>query len=285
MDWYCAMTEHLLNKDNIKIGNESFESILHQLEVAVVTLYKDLLLYQMKSVCSYYRKQGLVFLRGLVNLDDWDGDLKRVTDAEFALQKDSDRYISLHAKSSLDRLVGHAKGMETLLGDIHQDLRDFIAQQNKIQMDSENKECLRDLSVVDPQSDMETIERKKDKLLDGAYKWILDRKEYIKFTNWSDGESHSSPCRLLWIKGYAGTGKTMLLIGIIRELSDQPSILAPSLSYFFCQGAGEKTLSSATAVLRSLIWLLVFQQPYLISQFTIEVRVQRSFSFQRPECI
>jgi hypothetical protein len=82
MDWYCALTEHLLNEHNIKIGNESFEAILHQLKGRVVVLYKALLLYQMKSVCSYYRNQGLAFLRGLVNLDDWDGDLRNVTDAE-----------------------------------------------------------------------------------------------------------------------------------------------------------------------------------------------------------
>jgi N-terminal domain of NWD NACHT-NTPase len=45
MDWYCALTEHLLNKDNIMIGNESFESTLQQLENTVVALYKALLLY------------------------------------------------------------------------------------------------------------------------------------------------------------------------------------------------------------------------------------------------
>ena len=116
MDWYCALTEHLLNKDNIVIGNESFESILQQLESTVVALYKALLLYQMKSVCSYYRNQGLVFLRGLANLDDWDGDLKSVTDAEDALQKDSDQYNSQHAKSFLRRLVEFGEERQSLLG-------------------------------------------------------------------------------------------------------------------------------------------------------------------------
>ncbi len=44
-------------------------------------------------------------------------------------------------------------------------------------------------------------------------------------------------CRLLWIEGHAGTGKTMLMIGTIRELLRQPRILAPKVSFFFCQGA------------------------------------------------
>lgn len=51
--------------------------------------------------------------------------------------------------------------------------------------------------VVDPQDDMETIEIKKDKLLDDAYKWILHTKEYAAFTNWSNEESSLPPSRLL----------------------------------------------------------------------------------------
>jgi hypothetical protein len=264
MDWYCALTEHLLNKDNIVIGNKSFEPILQQLENAVVALYKALLLYQMKSVCSYYRYQGLVFLRGLANLDDWDGDLKSVTDAEDALQKDSDQYNNQHAKSLLRRLVELGEERQSLLGDIRQALRDYIALQKEMHMDDTDTKCLQDLRVVDPRDDMKKIENKKDELLDDAYKWILRTREYAAFTNWSNDESDLSPCRLLWIKGHAGTGKTMLLIGIIRELSDQPFVLTPNLSYFFCQGT-DKTLNTVTATLRSLIWLLLVQQPHLIS--------------------
>lgn len=52
---------------------------MHQLEGRVAGLYKALLC-QMKSICPYYRNKGLVFLRGLVNLDYWYVDLKRVTD-------------------------------------------------------------------------------------------------------------------------------------------------------------------------------------------------------------
>jgi hypothetical protein len=74
----------------------------------------------------------------------------------------------------------------------------------------------------------------------------------------------------LWIKGHAGTGKTMLLIGIIRELSGQPAKLTPDLSYFLCQGTGPKELNTATATLRSLIWMLLLQQPDLIEHLRSE---------------
>jgi hypothetical protein len=64
---------------------------------------------------------------------------------------------------------------------------------------------------------------------------------------------------------HAGIGKTMLLIGIIRQLSDQPAMLFPNVSHFFCQGTDDKTHNGATAILRSLVWMLLVQQLHLIS--------------------
>ena len=263
MDWYCALTEHLLNKNNVAAGKD-FQAVLRQLEKRIVELYKALLQYQMKSVCSYYRNQGLVFLRGMLNLDDWDGDLKLVTDAETAVQNDAAQSFQEQTKASLGKLVEHAEGMERRLGDIRQDIRDFISQQKDACREDIESACLGHLRVVDPQHDMERIEKNKDVLLDDAYKWILRTPEYIAFTNWDDSGSDRPLRRLLWIKGHAGTGKTMLMIGLIRQLSHQPVALSPALSFFFCQGI-DAALNNATAILRSLIWLLLLQQPYLIS--------------------
>ena len=70
----------------------------------------------------------------------------------------------------------------------------------------------------------------------------------------------------------------MLLIGIIRELSDQPAVLAPSLSYFFCQGQGkpDPPLNDATVTLRSLIWMQLIQEPSLISHLQEHYRKSRA---------
>jgi NACHT domain len=174
-----------------------------------------------------------------------------------------DQYNKLHANSLLRGLVELSKERRSLLGNIHLTLQEFIALQQNLRTNDENIACLRALYVVNPQDDIAKIENNKDKLLHDAFEWILCTNKYATFTTWD--ESNLPPCRLLWIKGQAGTGKTMLLIGIIRELSDQPAALAPSLSYFFCQGTGTKKLNSATAALRSLIWMLLVQQPHLIS--------------------
>lgn len=73
--------------------------------------------------------------------------------------------------------------------------------------------------------------------------------------------------QVLWIKGDPGKGKTMLLCGIIDELTalehstnQQPGVL---VSYFFCEAADARS-NDATSVLRGLIYLLADKQPSLI---------------------
>jgi hypothetical protein len=82
MDWYCVLTDHLLNianEDNVANGKNitngggSPKSVQEQLEERVVELYKAILLYQMKSVCSYYRNQYKEFFLNLLDVKDWDG--------------------------------------------------------------------------------------------------------------------------------------------------------------------------------------------------------------------
>ena len=67
----------------------------------------------------------------------------------------------------------------------------------------------------------------------------------------------------------------MLLIGIIRKLSDQSAVFAPTLSYFFCQSQGKTDLplNNATATLRSLIWMLLLQQPDLIEHLQTDYKL------------
>ncbi len=80
-------------------------------------------------------------------------------------------------------LLKHGEDTESRLGDIHQTLQEFVTLQKHMNRDDEDKQCLRDLFLVDPQDDMEKIERKKDTLLDGSYEWILSTDEYAAFTS------------------------------------------------------------------------------------------------------
>ncbi|RYP01716.1 hypothetical protein DL764_006109 [Monosporascus ibericus] len=118
-----------------------------------------------------------------------------------------------------------------------------------------NNNCISDLRSTDPRHDKKRIEQTKGGLLRESYRWILDHDDFLR---WRDDPDS----RLLWIKGDAGKGKTMLLCGIINELESTAN--TSQLSYFFCQGT-DAQLNNATAVLRGLIYLLVDQQPCLTS--------------------
>ncbi|KAL4863058.1 hypothetical protein BDV12DRAFT_33997 [Aspergillus spectabilis] len=128
----------------------------------------------------------------------------------------------------------------------------------KTDFTGEDKACLRDLRVADPETERRRIEATKGGLLDDSFRWVLDNAEFQKWRS-----NHQS--QLLWIKGDPGKGKTMLMIGIINELVQQiHSQPSQSIAYFLCQ-ATDPRLSNATSILRSLIYMLIRQQPRLIS--------------------
>jgi hypothetical protein len=129
-------------------------------------------------------------------------------------------------------------------------------------MTDEDNSCLADLLLTDPRNEKIRIERTKGGLLTDSFRWILDNSE---FQRWREGNQS----QLLWIKGDAGKGKTMLMIGIINELQQQvarsgKSSVTEVLSYFLCQGTDSR-LNTATAILRGIIYLLASEQPFLIS--------------------
>ena len=116
--------------------------------------------------------------------------------------------------------------------------------------------CIQDIRLTDSRDDKKRIEDTKGGLLKDSYCWVLNN---TNFQQW-----HNDPqSQLLWIKGDPGKGKTMLLCGIINELQ-KATAKTDLVSYFFCQ-ATDSRLNSAAAVLRGLLYLLVNQQPSLVS--------------------
>ncbi|KIW24860.1 uncharacterized protein PV07_10547 [Cladophialophora immunda] len=121
---------------------------------------------------------------------------------------------------------------------------------------NKRSKCIQDLRVTDPRDDKKRIEDTKGGLLADSYHWILENSDFQRWRG--NQQSH-----MLWIKGDPGKGKTMLLCGIINQLrSSMPK--SHLLSYFFCQ-ATDSRINNAVAVLRGLLFLLVDQQPSLVS--------------------
>ncbi|CAG8253828.1 unnamed protein product [Penicillium salamii] len=119
-----------------------------------------------------------------------------------------------------------------------------------------NQACLRDLRTTNPHHDKDRIQNTNGGLLKDSYRWILDNEE---FQQWQNNQSNC----LLWIRGDPGKGKTMLLCGIIDELTRLFGDSA-NISFFFCQ-ATDARINNATAVLRGLIYSLVKKYPSLLS--------------------
>ena len=188
----------------------------------------------MKTVCYFYRHRGLVFLRDIVKLDDWTGELVAIRDAEERLRGDTTIFTALQANSYL---------------------RELVVQQ----LCEKDLQCVRHLRLTDPRLDKTRIEQDKGGLLEGSYRWVLQNPQ---FKQWRDGRES----RLLWIQGDPGKGKTMLLCGIVDELREElrHATTPCLLSFFFCQ-ATNKHINNATAVVRGLLYLLVDHQPHLLS--------------------
>ncbi|KAK3291304.1 uncharacterized protein B0H64DRAFT_349303 [Chaetomium fimeti] len=126
--------------------------------------------------------------------------------------------------------------------------------------ETERDALLKELKWTDPTIDKLRIERTKGGLHEASSSWILSHPSYQK---WRDGET-----KLLWIKGAAGKGKTMLLITVTKQLQSQIGLDHPvansSVSFFFCQNTDNR-LNNAVAVLKGLIYLLLVQDISLVS--------------------
>ena len=124
-----------------------------------------------------------------------------------------------------------------------------------------DRSCLKDLRTTDPREDKKRIQDSKGGLLQDSYRWIFKHIDYQKWRN-NEGD------RVLWIKGDPGKGKTMLLCGIIDEMSPSTRLedkdATTLLSFFFCQ-ATDSRINNAAAVLRGLIYLLIDQKRSLLS--------------------
>lgn len=123
------------------------------------------------------------------------------------------------------------------------------------------------MKVTDPRRDKERIEQLKGGLLRDSYRWVLSNEDFVEWRDENSGQ-------LLWIRGDPGKGKTMLLCGIIDELSESCSD-PTTVAYFFCQ-ATEMKINHATAVLRGLIYMLVIQHKSLVTHIRRECDQNRT---------
>ncbi|XP_044716306.1 NACHT domain-containing protein [Hirsutella rhossiliensis] len=258
--WYWNLVDLLLDENKA----ERSTGLQDELECHIVQLYQKLLLYQMKSVCLYYRNRAATVIRDVLKCDDWTGQLDDIQNAEAAVQRDAEQYNTEQIKLHLQHLATTAQFQESKFQDIYSTIQDQIRLRQERHQDDRDKQCLKDLYVTDPREDKMHLQDAKGGLLTDSYRWILD---HADFRRWRDDEQS----RLLWVKGDPGKGKTMLLCGIIDELKASMKAQGTTLlSYFFCQTTDSR-INTATSVLRGLIYMLVLQRPLLISHMRSDI--------------
>jgi hypothetical protein len=131
----------------------------------------------------------------------------------------------------------------------------IVAHYRALTVDEIDRMCLRFLQCPDTLRIKSRLKENKDKLLHESIEWIFHDPQY---NNWKDDDNIG----LLWIKGGAGKGKTMMSIGLIERLSriqDGSSMV----TYFFCQNS-DYQLNTLEAIMKGLILRLVKQQKELM---------------------
>ncbi|RBA17552.1 hypothetical protein FPRO05_11267 [Fusarium proliferatum] len=267
VNWYWNLAELLL-EDNLESkdndGETAMTKLRLELQPLVFDLYQKFLSYLIESICYFQKNRATAFLKSVVNIDYWSGKLKDIEASGKEFDKQSQQYNTTEPRKRLKTLIIGVKSIEKAIDR-------QTEQQKKLNEDESNIHCLRALYTTNPLYDKERIEEVKGGLLSHCYSWIFLTEG---FQTWQQDPD----CRLLWIKGDPGKGKTMLLCGIIDRIDE----MTPGLiSCFFCQ-ATRNHQNSATAVLRGIIWSLAHQHPALVSHVRSEFDSAGEQAFNGP---
>lgn len=161
---------------------------------------------------------------------------------------------------SVNNLVSASVNHGIQVGQNNAPIEILLPPREVLTPEAERDTLLRELKWTDPTIEKLRITRTKGGLYEASSCWILTHPSYDQ---WRHGDT-----KLLWIKGGAGKGKTMLLVGITKDLQPHTKLDKPSadsfLSFFFCQKTDNR-LNKAVSVLKGLIYLLLVQDSSLVS--------------------
>ncbi|KAG5819272.1 hypothetical protein H9Q74_009575 [Fusarium xylarioides] len=250
MEWYINLADHLVDD-----GDPQLQEQLHsQLKEHTVELYEKLLFYQIKSICCFNKHIMDRFCRDILKVDDWSSRIDEIKKAEAVVWDDVNAFQNQVMVDNLREQSSSAKLSLGKLTDISLLFQQQIQEQLELSDGKDNRTCRQHLFKTNPIDDKERILHAKGTLVRDSYSWVVDHPQFLA---WQRNAQH----RLLWIRGDAGKGKTMMLCGIIEELQKDPFC---RLCYFFCQ-ATDESLRDAKHVLRGLLSYLIKQYPWLIS--------------------
>lgn len=102
MKWYWELVDLLL--DESAQSPSKTTGLRRVLEDNIIVLYQKRLLYEMKSICRFYRNRFVVFFKDGVKLDDWAGKLDDIKKAEAAILRDSETLMTQDMLAQLHQI-------------------------------------------------------------------------------------------------------------------------------------------------------------------------------------
>ena len=219
MEWYWNLSNVQFEENVVDI--RSLVGLRGRLEEHIIGLYKAFLLYQIKSVLSYYRNQGLEFLRNLFKSDDWDESLKSVQDAEDIFRQDLAVYNE-----------------ELKMSYIKRKLRQDLREGDRLILNWLTK------TTYGPKQTDNFSRRQK-----GTGQWLLESDKFLKWT--------VETKQTLFCPGMPGAGKTILTSTVVNHLStifqNDDSV---GIAYLYCefkQQNEQKPIDLLLSLLKQLI--------------------------------
>ncbi|KAI1486282.1 WD40-repeat-containing domain protein [Biscogniauxia mediterranea] len=258
VEWYIALPKLFL------LESEGVEPPWNSSVEALINLYKAILSYGIRVVCS---DQGI------------SESPNEIQAQEKALE---DSFDHRGLKGQLTMLFNETEEQEDSLHLIHQSSSSVSSDEISDYSNSEGTPEIDELLVIllhghglnsmeqrkkmkswldDKQLD-HPLQGDKGQTLNLIYDWAQKTTEYQRFLDWSD----ESNCRVLWVRGALGTGKTMLMHSAVPELLKgdmYPDILdCPKVAYHFMDTTKFQQ-EDALSVVKALISHIIKYQPTL----------------------
>lgn len=263
----------MLQPDNVELSVRDLQKYLRN---NIISLYKKLLLYQMKTVCLHSRSQSAVILRDLVKLDDWKAQITSV-------EKETEKVVQSIAQFRDEEISARLRSLDNCLRGVRTDLQSISAavqnlgiEQRRRHDGEKDASFLNDLYAVDSRLEKAAIEELKGGLVEEAHELLVEQTDFHTVRQKNEEG-------LLWITGGPGRGKTMFLCGVINELLRRKREI-PVLSYYFCR-ADRQSARTARSVLRGLLWLICDQSWGLTRRLREEYTNQGSGLFNDDDAI
>jgi hypothetical protein len=219
--------ESELNFDETNIARLTTLEVLCQEGGAISNCLAELRTLEKKLVPGSWAGKDGSKRRALIQSIGWQF---RGKEAEEMLQRLEEYKSTLNLAITMDQ-AALIKNMSKMMTDVDENTRSLFKQFQDISLDDRKRSILQWLSPVDPFINQEAAMRTHHA---GTNDWFLTCKE---FDNWKQTD-HS----FLWLSGFPGSGKTILMSTLIDYLQQRTEENDHGLfAYFYCDFRNPET--------------------------------------------